>query len=253
MKLACVSAVLFVVVVVVVFLPSLTARSGVLSEDFYPLTVGSHWEYYSEVFGQMSTSIVGEQNILGVTTRVRRQVRSDQLIENYWSEDASGNVFLHGAVNFTYAFEAAYVPPIKMVEPPLFVGKVWVTNGIQSYDLNGTPRDGAPFDYPLRAYTEGLVAVPGGDFYSYGVGYDAPFELVLKVRQGTFDVLGRRIAGSQLESDNATQWYSSGVGVVQSCDYTDRQYAFKLVSFELPTVPTQEATWGRVKALYGSD
>jgi len=249
MKLASMSAVLLAVVV----LPLLTARSGVLSEDYFPLTVGSHWEYYSEVFGQMSTSIVGEEDILGVTTRVRRQVRSDQLIENYWSKDASGNVFLHGAVNFTYPFEAAYVPPIKMVEPPLFVGKGWVTNGIQGYDLDGTPWDDVPFDYPLRVYTEGVIAAPGGDFYSYGVGYDTPFGLVLNTGQGMFDVLGRRIAGSQLATDNATEWYSSGVGVVQSCDYTDRQYAFKLVSFELPSVPMQEATWGRVKALYGSD
>jgi hypothetical protein len=250
MKLACVSAVL---VVVVVFLPSLSARSGELSEDYYPLMVGSHWEYRSAVFGEMSMSIVGDQDILGVTTRVRRQVLSDQVFENYWSKDASGNVFLHGAVNFTYPFEAAYVPPIKVVEPPLFLGKAWVTNGIRGYNLDGTPWDDGPFDYPLRVYTEGVLAVPAGDFYSYGVGYDTPFGYLLTSRQGTFDVLGRRVAASQFETDNATEWYSSGVGVVQSCDYTDRQYAFKLVSFELPSVPTQAITWGRVKSLYGSD
>jgi hypothetical protein len=201
----------------------------------------------------MSMSIVGDQDILGVTTRVRRQVQQDQVFENFWSEDASGNVYLHGAVNFTYPAEAAYVPPIRMVAPPLFLGKSWVTNDIRVYNLDGTPWDDAPIDYPLRVYTEGTITVPAGDFYSYGVGYDTPFGSLLTSRQGTFDVLGRRVAGSQSTTDNATEWYSDGVGVVQSCYYTDRQYAFRLLSYGLPTVPTQATTWGRVKALYGSD
>jgi hypothetical protein len=247
MKSACVRAVF---VVAVVCLLSLTALSSGLSEDYHPLTIGCHWEYHSAILGELSMSIVGDRDILGVTTRVRRQVRPDQVYENFWSKDASGNLFLHGAVNFTFPFEAAYVPPIKMVAPPLFLGKAWVTNAVRTFKLDGTPWDDAPFDYPLRVYTAGIDTVPAGDFYSYGVGYDTPFGVLLSSGKGTFDLLGRRVTGGQLATDNATHWYSDGVGLVQSCDYTDRQYAYKLLSFEIPSVPTQSPTWGSVKEMY---
>jgi hypothetical protein len=237
--------------VAVVCLTALVATSAVLSYDYHPLAVGSHWEYYSTFYGEQSMTIVAEQAILGVTTRVRLQIEPDQVWENFWSKDSSGDVFLHGAVNFTAAFEVAYVPPIKMVAAPLLLGKSWVTNGIRCYDLDGTPWEGDPFDYALRVYTEGALTVPAGDFYSYGVGYDIGSGFVLGGRQGTFDVFGRRVGDSQLAADNATEWYSDGVGVVQSCDFTDRQYASRLLSYELPTASTQVTTWGQLKAVFG--
>jgi hypothetical protein len=137
-----------------------------------------------------------------------------------------------------------------MVAAPLFLGKAWVTSGLRCYDLDGTPWDDEPIEYALRVYTEGVLAVPAGDFYSYGVGYDIGSGLVLVGRQGNFDVLGRRVGSSELAADNATEWYSDGVGVVQSCDFTDRQYASRLLWYDLPSVSTQPTTWGRLKSMF---
>jgi hypothetical protein len=229
----------------------LTVSSRGLSYDYFPLGIGSQWEYYSTYFGEQSVSILGEEIVLGVTTRVRSQVDPEQSFENYWTVDSSGDVFLHGAVNFTYPMEVAYWPPLKMVEAPLFVGRAWVTIGVRCYNLDGTPWDQEPIDYPLRVYTEGVLTVPAGDFYCYGVGYDTGSGPLLVGRQGTFDVLGRRVGASQLAGDNSTEWYSDGVGVVQSCDFTDRQYASRLVSYHLVPVSTQATTWGRLKAIFG--
>jgi hypothetical protein len=230
---------------------ALIAAPAVPAYDFHPLEVGSHWQYYSTYSGDESMTIVAEQLVLGVTTRVRREVFPDEVVENFWSQDSSGTVFLHGAVNFSEPFAVAYLPPIKMVSPPLYVGRTWMTPAVRCYDLDGTPWESEPFDYPLRVYTEGLLTVPAGDFYSYGVGYDIGAELVLTTRQGTFDIFGRRLGGDQLTADNATHWYCDGVGVVQSCYFVDRQYASRLVSYQLPTVSTTPTTWGRVKAILG--
>jgi hypothetical protein len=235
----------------VICLPALLASSHAFSYDYVPLAVGSHWEYYSTYYGEQSMTIIGEQVILGVTTRVRLQVQSDQIYESFWSNDSSGNVFIHGAINFTYPLEVAYVPPLKIVAPPLFLGKTWVTNGVRLYGLDGTPWDDEPFDYPLRVYTEGVVAVPAGSFYSYGVGDDTGSGLVLTARQGTFDVFGRRVAGDQLTAGNASDWYSDGVGVVEFCDFRNTQDPSRLVSYELPSVSTQPTTWGQLKAMFG--
>jgi hypothetical protein len=240
-----------VVPVLVVCLAALLAVSVASSYEYQPLAVGSHWEYYSTLHGRQSMTIVGEEAVLGVATRVRRQVQPDQVYENFWSKDSAGNLYLHGARNFTYPLECAYVPPIRMVAPPLFLEKTWVTNAVRFCDLDGTPWEGDPFDFPLRVYTEGILAVPAGAFYACGVGYDIGSGFVLTSRQGTFDVFGRLIGSSALSTDNATEWYSDGVGVVQSCDDTNKEYAFRLLSYDLPSVSTQPTTWGRMKAMFG--
>lgn len=240
-----------VIIGLALWFAALIAASAASCYEYQPLAVGSHWEYYSTLYGEQSVRVIGEEVIIGLTTRVRRQVEPDQVYENFWSVDSSGDLYLHGGRNFTYPMEGAYIPPIKMVAAPLFLGKAWVTTGVRIYDLDGTPWEGDPLDYPLRVYTEGVLAVPAGEFYSHGVGYDIGSGAALTTRQGTFDVFFRRVGAGQLTTDNATAWYSDGIGVVQSCDDTNRGYAFRLVSYELPSVSTQSTTWGRLKTMFG--
>jgi hypothetical protein len=228
-------------------LATLVVIPAVFPHDYHPLQIGSHWQYFSTYWGDESMTIVGDQLILGVTTRVRLQSEPDQVWENFWSKDSSGDLFLHGAVNFTDPFAVAYSPPIKMVAAPLYLGKTWVTTGIRPCDFDGTPWEGDPFDYPLRVYSEGALTVPAGAFYSYGVGYDVGTGLLLTTHQGTFDIFGRHLGNAQLTADNAAEWYSDGIGVVQSCVFLDRQYASRLVAYQLPSVATEATTWGRVK------
>jgi hypothetical protein len=228
----------------------LTLTSWSSSYDYFPLGIGSDWQYYSTYYGTQSVSIPGEQVVLGVTTRVRSQVEPDQGFANYWTVDSNGSVFLHGAINFTHPMEVAYWPPLKMVEAPLFVGRTWVNTGIHLYNLDGTPWDHDPIDYPVRVYTEGVLTVPAGDFYCYGVGYDTGTSPLLVGGHGMFDVFGRRVAVGELAADNSTEWYSDGVGWVQSRDWPDSQYAFRLVSYHLVPASTQATTWGRLKAMF---
>lgn len=228
-------------------LPALSGRVEALT--YHPLEVGFQWEYYSTLDGYQTMTITGERDILGIVTRVRRQEEQIQVFENFWTDDTEGNLYLHGAVNLTDGFEVAYFPPIQMVDAPLYLGKAWVTENIGLYDLDGTPWD-VEIDYPLRVYTEGIVTVPAGDFYAYGVGYDVG-PIVIESESGQlFDIFGRRIEETEEDRiDNATEWYSVDVGLVQHTYLADEELGFKLLSYEFP-VAISATTWGGLRLLF---
>jgi hypothetical protein len=215
--------------------------------EYQPLESGWQWIYDNPSGGIQTMSITGEREVLGVTTKVRLQVEDTQTYENYWTRDAAGGLFLHGAYNYD-GFGIAYAPPIQMVNAPLFLGKTWITVNIYTYGLDGNPDGGPPFDYPLRVYFEGAVTVPAGEFYAYGVGYDIGPRVIFSRGGKTYDLLGRSVtAGDLPRTDNTTDWYTDGVGEVMfGYVYGD---IYRLRSFDTP-VPTQATTWGRVRALY---
>ena len=195
-------------------------------------------------------TITGEEEILGALTRVRRQQMTTDLFENFWTADSAGNVYIHGARNLVDDFEVAYLPPILMVDAPLAYGKAWMTEGVMNYDLDGTPWGGDPYDYSLRVYFEGFVAVPAGDFYSYGVGYDAGPVLVRSAAGEFYDIFGRRLrAGEQLTEADITEWYSDGTGLAQQTTYAAGEHPLRLIWWN-PTVFTEASSWGRIKHLF---
>jgi hypothetical protein len=172
--------------------------------------------------------MTGIQDVLGVETVVRDEEISESgsvidLFANFWTCDGEGDLYLHGAVNYMYGFEAAYCPPIMIVDSPLEYDKIWVT--------------------------EEEVLVPAGAFHSFGIG-DYPPPPSLRSPAGMqFDVFGRRLSIGRLDSRFFPEdWYSEGVGVVQYQYYTEPEGMMRL-EYWLPT-PVEPATWGRLKALY---
>ena len=217
--------------------------------SYHPLDVGTTWDYFSATEGDELVSIIGEREVLGALTRIRRHVRPEDTWENYWSQDDGGNLFIHGARSITDpSFEVAYLPPIRMVDSPLYEGKTWVTEDVRLYDLDGNPWPDEPFDYPLRVYSEGIVAVPAGEFYAFGVGYDAVDGRSAWVLRSGRDISGR-LWRPDKGRDNTSHWYAVDVGVVQFFS-GDAENPFRLVFFEVPPVGTVSTTWGRIRDLY---
>jgi hypothetical protein len=231
------------VVVAASFLAALCIPA--VAHTYQPLTIGAQWVYVNQVHGPQTMTITGERVVLGALTRIRHQSEAAQTYENYWTADADGNLWLHGAYNYD-GFNIAYLPPIQMASAPLFEGKTWVTQGILLYGLDGTPSGETPFDYPLRVYTEGVLTVPAGDFYAYGVGYDTGSRLIFTREGKSYDMFGRALDADPVRvDDNSTEWYSDGVGLVMF-GYADR---FLLESYGFP-VPVEHRSWGGIRALY---
>jgi hypothetical protein len=225
--------------------------SGSLAQpyDYHPLDIGSHWYYENQVGDWQSMTIVGEEEVLGTVTRVRRQELAAEIFENFWTRDESGNLFIHGARNLTYTFEVAYLPPVRMVDAPLYLGKNWITENIVLYDLEGNPL-GDSLDYPLQVYFEGDIEVPAGQFYAYGVG-QVIYPPILRNAQGErFDLLGRHLKEADpTEREQATEWYVDGVGLAQHTYLVPPETWWRLQWWNQPT-PAAPVTWGAIKALY---
>ncbi len=216
--------------------------------DYFPLEIGTVWYYRNDLGEADLVSIVREEELLGAMTRVRL-CQGSQIIENYWSVDTGGHVYLHGGRNFTYPFELAYLPPLRMVDAPLYVGKEWVTENVRLYDFQGHYQ-GEEFDYPLQVYSEGDLVVPAGTFHTYGIGYDPQPVLIRSPSGDAYDLLLHRVdpSGTQGREDG-TDFYSDGVGLVQYIVTTPPETWFKLQWWNPPT-PPQESTWGKIKALF---
>jgi len=221
---------------------------------YHPLDMGWSWEYADELGETLMAVMVGHRVVLGVQTAVRHEIimgerHPSQVFENFWTCGADGDLFLHGAINYTDTMQVAYYPPILMVDGPLELGKAWVTTDIQTYDLEGNPSGMGPFDYGLMVYSVGDAVVPAGTFLAYGVGFDFGAPLVRGSGGCSYDLFGRRVMtlwGSGTRE--ATDWYTEDVGVVQQSYYTWPEEMMKLTAWQPSAI--SGASWGRVKALF---
>lgn len=227
---------------------ALLPAQDVHAQTYHPLGEGLQWEYSSTVDGMMLMTMMGDRSVFGTETRIRLQEEETQTYENYWTSDASGNLFLHGAFNYD-GFGLLYDPPIQMVSAPLVLGKTWTTEGIDLYDMDGNPWGSGPIDYPVRVYTEGTVSVPAGDFYAYGVGFDAGAGAGIVSNGNTYDMFGRRVDDTESRGDNATVWYTEDVGEVIESSIQDESLGFRLVSYDAP-VPVLPMSWGVIRSLF---
>jgi hypothetical protein len=243
-------SVLAVISMLIVVLPP----TQVGAVTYYPLVIGAEWQY--EVDGELAglMSITGHRELMGVTTVIRHEDiyefgMGPMIVENFWTADATGNLFLHGAINYTYDVEFAYWPPIKMIDAPLELGASWITEDIYRFDLDGNPLGGSPFDYPLAVHFEGQTEVPLGSFYTYGVGFDYGAPPLYAEAGRQYDILGRRLSdGSTLPSGEPTHWYEEDVGLAQWRFTSTSSDTFKLAEHQ--TSPVSELSWGRTKLLF---
>jgi hypothetical protein len=220
------------------------------AQNYMPLDIGNQWYYENDLGETQLLTIMGETTVLGAVTRVRRQDTTTDLFENYWTQGASGDLYIHGARNLLDGFEIAYQPPILMLDGPLADGKAWVTEGVLGYDLEGNPYGGDPVDVAYRVYFEGFVAVPAGTYYAYGVAADqGPVALEPALMAG-HDLFGRRVSPGDAPLDiDITDWYSDGVGLVKNTIYAAGLHPWELHWWS-PAVSTEPSSWGRIKALY---
>lgn len=217
--------------------------------SYMPLVSGMSWDYRTPSGLQHNMMMCGTRVVNGAVTSVRHQSEVGQVYENYWTEDAAGNLYLHGAWNVTSNYQAVYAPPILFVHPPLSVGRTWANPEVHMFDFDGNDLDFV-FSYPMAVFTDETLTVPAGAFHAYGIGFDPSAFSAVSRSGGAYSLIGRRLdtAAGATSAANATDWFSEGVGEVR---FSGDGELFGLVGWGAPT-PVAVATWGAIKALYAS-
>lgn len=209
------------------------------ADQYLPLCVGNWWEYLGSYLGEHEiqrverTEIVSGQEVYCI---VYRESTHNEGLTQYWTAPSDGTVNLWGWV-LSDGYGILYDPPIKMIEAPLWLGKIW-EQSCAVYNLPGMTLIGV-FDFDCKVYEEFDLAVPAGGFHVYGVGFTEGL---------TRPYASRDIAGQWIgvgKHSEAYSWWSDQVGIVQ---YSTSDM-YQLVGFPGPT-PVSQTSWGHVKALY---
>ena len=210
------------------------------AEEYLPLQLGNRWEYTSPE-GDETREVTGTFDLWGEEVYVIGYPESvhNLGLENYWTTNVEGDVFVWGFWVDEEEWGVLYSPPIPVVDTPLYLDKTW-SHTFDTYVLPDTTYAGQN-EIGFRVYWEGVLSVPAGDFFAYGIGQYLP------VGPG---FLGDRCISGELAVDQhreePTCWYSDGVGEIQY--WTSDVY--RLVDFGQP-VAVAQTSWGAVKALYG--
>ena len=209
------------------------------SENYLPLQIGNRWEYTSSE-GDETKEVTGTIELWGEEVFVIEYPESvhNLGLDQYWTTNVEGDVFVWGWWREDDQWGSLFEPAIPWVDAPLYLGKTW-SHTFDTYVLPDTTYAGQN-EIHLRVYWEGVLSVPAGDFYSYGIGQDVP--------HGAGFPEDRCISGEvavDLPREEPTDWYGDGVGEIQ---YRTSDI-YQLVSFDQP-VAIAQTSWGAVKALY---
>ena len=215
------------------------------ADNYFPLQIGSTWNYVGAQGGVAKARVVGTQAILGVDTVVREWVRysatASESLANYWSMNSEGDVFLHGFTRYSDGLQLVYDPPVLFLDAPLSTGKTWQTTGVVYTDFAGATPSGDTLTVGYEVSSEGDRTVPAGAWFGYAVR-----EVLFSVRHES-DLVTAAGSSSPLGNDSVFEdWFVDGVGEIE----IQTNEVFKLESRSLPPTAIEEISWTSIKALY---
>ena len=218
---------------------------GPRADSFPPLEIGRRWIY--EVTGQSSRDTVVSTGLVVFDGEVVHELSYhgwDEGLFNYWSVDVEGAVLFHGFDRPGEHFAVHYVPALRMIAPPAFVGRTWIDTVVAR--CLRAPCDGGqePFTAPRRIVDLGTHTVPAGTFSAVAIETEIPQATATFSKASAYTVLGTRrsSAAAEVQSGRIT-WWVNGVGMVED------SAGWILLQLDFVTA-TRRTTWSRVKGLY---
>ena len=214
-----------------------------------PLEVGNYWSYLGASGAHQVEIITGTQTVRGRTVFVKSYAEGiDAGLENFWLLGPDGEVLLAGFNRTGDGYAIAYEPPITICGGAPSVGDTWTTH-TTAYNWPDTSVV-TVFDITYGALEEVSLGVPAGTFPCIGVGQVAFATSLasagLASRGLTLD--GRQVAATRsAAANNASDWYSPGVGEVQ---YIAND-TFRLAGYG-NTTPVLGISMGQLKAKYAT-
>ncbi|MBN2172255.1 MAG: hypothetical protein JW819_13120 [Candidatus Krumholzibacteriota bacterium] len=210
------------------------------AEIWQPLDVGSTWLYerpddQSEIKTIDRVIDVGGESVTVMLTTVSEW---DQGLEQFWSADPEGDVYLWGWWRQTDGFGMLYEPPMHWIDAPLEPSSTWYQEDVAFYSLPDTIFEGW-YDVQIVVFEGQWLDLPVGTLFSYGhAGAIEPGDGPDTMPAGVGLDGSRR---PRAAARGPAMWYSENVGIVL-------YNAYELVDFVL--TPVGERTWSAVKALY---
>jgi hypothetical protein len=213
--------------------------------EFLPLEEGYSWVYEGIAGLGETQTVVGRSMLFGESVFVIRVHDSDsnEGLENYWTVSPEGHVLLWGYFRVKEDFGRLYFPPVRLLDYPPSLGKTWTTT-FRVYELPDTLYTGIS-ELVYLVYDEGVIDVPAGSFFSYGIG--TVHGDMKGLSPANYDLFGRTSEGVG-ERRLADKWWCYGIGLTQ---YLANDL-YQLVEFTGPTA-IQESSIGRIKALFSTE
>jgi hypothetical protein len=232
-----------ITVLALVLLCASAAASAQTGKGYLPLEVGNRWAYTSTVVGPDIKEVVEGPGARNGDVYVIRYVVSDHSpdLENDWTTNLDGDVFLHGFRRPTNGAEYYYDPPLKWVDAPLVAGKSWVSET----DISLTPGGPSLGRLSVRYTVSDPKPIEVG-----GVNIEAHGVLEEEVSKAGSDV-GVLWTTDGLPLGGKTEvivphWWAPGVGELQYRSLG----IFRLTDYYFGAVANETSTWSDLKNLY---
>jgi hypothetical protein len=163
---------------------------------YFPLKVGYHWEYDSDVNESqkivLSFKVTGMEKVNGVDCYIYEGFSGGKSSQKEYYELNKKALICHRRVVNT-SLTADLIPPEPMLEYPLTLGKTWKWEGKITKDVSGT------FNFTVAGEEE--LTTPAGKFETIKISMD-----------------GSASDGSAVKS---TRWFAPGVGMVKEVSELD--------------------------------
>lgn len=214
-----------------------------VSAAYLPLCIGNWWEYQSPEYWERR-SVEGTTQLWDTDVYV---IGFDDAgpsgdTENFWTSEPAGDVYLWGFRIPSDGSGVIYNPPIRLIDAPLELGKVWASVA-DAWLLPDTTYLGT-IEVALEVLEEGFIDVPAGSFYAFGIHY------TVTGGDGILPLEDRSLSGLEdggLLGRQPRIWWSEGVGEIQYLGYAGQE--FQLAGYDLPT-GSSATTWGSIKMEY---
>jgi len=150
-------------------------------------------------------------------------------VREYHSQDAAGQVFLHGVTNADRSY-VVFDPPILRMVSAFAPGVEWeTTTELIYYSIDGVELGRQAGHSTSRVISVGSVDVPAGTFQAA-------------------EVQRTEQTGSLTQAFR--DMYAEGVGWIRRTDETGASILFQLETYGPGPTPTRVMSWGAVKSQY---
>lgn len=228
-------------ILIVLLLLSAFATAG----TYMPLEEGNRWSYSGDIVGPDIKEIVSGPNPeIYNSYAVLYDVSDHSLgLKNYWSTNDDGDVFLHGFARMSPRISRFYDPPLKVVDGPLFPGKVWISASTV-FEVPGGPAIGY-FDVEYTVTEPEIVIIGGEEHEAYGILEARVLPVAGVGSDWTTD--GRPFDLAKEGDVVVPHWWVENIGEVRYRSIG----IFELIDFFLEGVVTNEdASWSDLKQKY---